>query len=645
VTAAYDALLASATPDFVVLAEVQPMEPLAGWTAAGGGLTNTYYCSFLSQIATTVVAGGLYRRLDSVRQNATALTLRASAALVDANLGSYFLDTATNRLYVSTNSGASPDTVALLGAWFTLFFSSTSVALSGQPLYAPMIAAALPTLTDELGDILLDATRTASGELGLHNTDGVFDRLSKQYVWRNKTVTFKLGGGALAYSDFTTIETLRINAITVDDERCVLQLEDLGTILNQTLPLRTWGDGTVTSSIPVTSPAAGINGLAQPIVFGYVENCPLAYGGLTATGKDAWYAFDANISGYGSCQYVSVGAVNRSTREGFTLQNAVHYTTSGAVVTIIDPTYGYADYDIIANLQQLGTLASPTFGTMALAILRICGESDTNIDLTAFAAADVAAPEFLSMYVGTPIAAVDLMRSLERSIAPYGGQVYRGSDGRWTCRVLTADLPTSVVELTDADFVTWEPQADLRATLNEVRVRYAYKPLVDEWLEVSSSDDTVFYGAETSDAHRVDTWLGSPSGASALAGHLRFLAGVPRMVIQAEQRGLSMIASRAGDLVSVTRTRAPVARTGAYETQLLRIAKIEKALGAEVPTVTVWLDDLGGQADRIARYTDSTPIAWSTATNVQKARYGFYADANGYIDATDPLTHNAKVYS
>jgi hypothetical protein len=105
VTAAYDALLASVTPDFVVLAEVQPMEPLAGWTAAGGGLTNTYYCSFLSQIATTIAAGGLYRRLDFVRQNAATLTSRASAALVDANLGSYFLDTSTNRLYVSTNTG------------------------------------------------------------------------------------------------------------------------------------------------------------------------------------------------------------------------------------------------------------------------------------------------------------------------------------------------------------------------------------------------------------------------------------------------------------------------------------------------------------------------------------------------------------
>jgi hypothetical protein len=644
VTAAYDALLASATPDFVVLAEVQPMEPLAGWTAAGGGLTNTFYCAFLSQIATSIVAGGLYRRLDFVRQNAATLTARASAALVDANLGSYFLDTATNRLYVSTNTGASPDTFALVGAWFTLFFSSTSISLSGQPLYAPMIAAALPTLSDELGDILLDATKSASGELALHNTDGLFDRLSKQYVWRNKTVTFKLGGGSLAYSDFTTIDTLRINAITVDDERCVLQLEDLGNILNKTLPLRTWGDGTVTSSIPVTTPEAGINGQAQPIVFGYVEACPLAYGGLTATGKDAWYAYDANIPSYGTCQFVAVYAVNRSTRAGNQITDGIDYTTSGAVLTIINATYAYADYDIIANLRQLGTVASPTFGTMALAILRICGEADANIDLAAFAAADTAAPQTLAMYVGEPITGADLMRQLEQSIAPYGGQVYKGSDGRWTCRVLTADIPASVVELTDADFMTWEPESDLRTTLDKVIVRYGHRPFADEWFEVSSSDDRVLYGAETSDSHRIDTWLTTASDGAVLAAHLRFLKGAPQMVIAAEQRGLSLISARVGDLVSVTRARGPVARTGAYETQLLRIVKIEKRLGAEVPTVAVSLDDMGGAADRIARYTDATPIAWSTATAAQKARYGFYADANGYIDAADPLTHNAKVY-
>jgi hypothetical protein len=639
-TTAYDALIASAVPDFVVLAEVQPMEPLGTWTAAGGGLTNTYYCAFLSQIATSVVAGGMYRRLDFVRQNATALTLRASSALVDANLGSYFLDTATNRLYVSTTTGARPDTFALVGAWFTLFFTTTSVSLSGQPLYSPMITGTLPTFSSEMPDMFFGATKSDGGTLQLVNTDGLFDRLSKQWVWRNKTVAFKLGGGSLTYSDFTTIETLRINAIAVDDELATLQLEDLGNVLNQSLPLRTWGDGTLTTSIPVTTPEAGIQGLSQPIIFGRVENCPLAYGGLTATGKDAWYGFDASFP----CSWGTVQAISRTTRTSTTLVNGVDYTasTSDPQLTIINATYAYADYDIIATLTALATIASPTFGTMASTILTACGEAAAHIDAAAFTAADTAAPQILARYLGEPVLAADLMRELEQSV---NGQVYKGSDGRWTCRLLTHDLPASIVELTDADFVTWSPTEDLRTTLNEVRVRFAHIPVGDSWSEVSSSDDVVLYGAETSDAHRLDTWLTVAEDAGELAQHLRLLRGTPAMVIEAEQRGLSLISSRVGDLVSVTRTRAPNARTGTYDTHLLRIVKIEKALGGDVPTVKAWLEDLGGQTDRICRYAAPARSTWSAAAVTVKARYGFYADANGYLDATDPLTRRAKVYS
>src|SRR4051812_34274746 len=284
------------------------MERLNGWTAAGGGLTNTYYCAFSTQIATTIVAGGIYRRLDSVRQNATALTLRASSALVDANLGSYFHDTATNRLYVSTTSGVSPDALAIVGAWFTLFLTSTSVSLSGQPLYTPIITDGLPTMTDEMPDTLFGAAFSASGPLTVLNGDGLFDRLSKQYVWRNKLVTFKLGGGSLAYADFATIDTLRINAITADDELCTLQLENAGNILNQSLPLRTWGDGTVSNPVFGTPavPNTGIGGQSQPLVFGTVLGCTLTLGSRIAGVADLWYAYDFNAGAYG---FVSLSAV------------------------------------------------------------------------------------------------------------------------------------------------------------------------------------------------------------------------------------------------------------------------------------------------------------------------------------------------
>jgi hypothetical protein len=642
VTVAYDALLASATPDFVVLAEVQPMERLNSWTAAGGGLTNTYYAAFSTQIATTIVAGGIYRRLDSVRQNATALTLRASSALVDANLGSYFHDTATNRLYVSTTSGVSPDALAIVGAWFTLFLTSTSVSLSGQPLYTPIITDGLPTMTDEMPDTLFGAAFSASGPLTVLNGDGLFDRLSKQYVWRNKLVTFKLGGGSLAYSDFATIDTLRINAITADDEHCTLQLEGLGNILNQSLPLKTWGDGTLFNAPNPAQAADGIDGISQPLVFGQVVDCPCVLGGRNGiAGADYWYAFDSNGGTYGICIVTGVYAVNRTTQARTLLVGGgIDYAVSGANIQVINATYFYESYDIICTLTQLATIGSPKFGTMARAILEICGESTANIDTAAFTAADTAAPQVLARYVGAPVIAADLMRELEQSV---NGQVYKGSDGRWTCRIITPDLPASIVDISDVDFVTWTPTEDLRTTLNEVRVRYANVPLGDGWSEVSSTDDAVRYGAETSDAHRVSTWLTTDADASALAGHLRFARGTPAMTIECEQRGLSLISARVGDLVSVTRTRAPNARTGRYDGHLLRIVKIEKALGGDAPVVKTWLNDLDGQADRIFRLVGSgSTLTWSTATAQEQARYGFLGDTNRYLDATDPLTRDGK---
>jgi hypothetical protein len=468
----------------------------------------------------------------------------------------------------------------------------------------------------------------------------VFDRLAKQYVWRNKLVTFKLGGGSLAYADFTAIETLRINAITVDDDAATLQLEDAGNLLNKSLPLRTWGDGTVTGSPVPTLPELDIFGLPQPLVFGTVQSCPLALGARNAGVSDDWYAYDFNAGLYGSALIQSVYAVNRSTQIATLLTFFTDYQLpGGAVVRVTNASYFYETHDLVATLVNVGT-ASGTFGAMATAILIICGESSTNIDATAFAAADTAAPQILARYVGESVLAADLMRELERSV---NGQVYKGSDGRWTCRILTPDLPSAVVELADMDFVTWSLTEDLRTTLNEVRVRYGQKPLADQWTEVSSSDDAVLYGAETSDSHRLDTWLTASADAAAQVQHLRFWRGTPAMTIQSEQRGLSLMSSRVGDLVSVTRTRAPNGRTGHYDGHLLRIVKLEKSLGGDAPTVTAWLNDLDGQADRIFRLAGSgSTLTWSTATAQEQARYGFLGDTNRYLDSTDPLTRDGK---
>jgi hypothetical protein len=628
-TTAYDALLASASPEFVVLVEAQAMEPLGVWTKEGA-FVNVYSCALAPFIATAVVPGGLYRRLDSVREDSTALTSRASAALVDANLGSYYYDAAAAKLYVATSTGSSPEVFAVLGAWFTVLLSTSTISFSDQPLYTPLLTGELPALESEMPDAMFGATSAAVGNLTILNGDGLFDTLSKLWTWRNKQVIFKLGGVGLAYADFATIAVMRINGIQVNDEQAVLTLEDMGTILNQTLPptYRTWTGG---------------DGGEHPkqMVFGTVEACPLVYVSTDGLNRDLWGGWDALFN---TVSVGSVYAVERATGTRTLLTETTDYTIAPIVldtyVRIISGgasgTYSHLTHDIIATLTETNF---PHFGECALRILRMCGESDANIDTAAFSAILNDLPTGLGRYVNTAIAATELMEELCRSV---NGQVYRGVDGRWTIRALAADVPASFVTLADADFVSWEPQNDLVSVLGTVVVRYNHQPFGDVWTSVSSSDSAVTAKNETSDSHQIDTWHLVAEQAAVHADRMRFLRSAAPSRIAFEARGLELMAAYVGDLVSVTRARGPVARTGSYDGHLLRIIQLRKALGPDGPTVSGVLDDLDGQADRIARcYTGD--LDWSAATAAQRAVYGFCADADHYIDPADRLTKDLKV--
>lgn len=638
-TADVAALIERVDADFVVLAEIQPMEILSVWTPSGGSFPNVYWAVFNSQDATDVVKGGLYRRLDEVRQDNVKLSQRASVNDCNNNLGSYYYDVATGVLFVSTTTGVSPDTFEMMGAWFTIFFSTTSIAFSDFPLYTPMLTGTLPTVTEEMPDPLFGSIVASNGAIEIVNTDKLFDKLSRRYVWRNKTVTLKLGGRALDYADFQTFETLKINSITVDDEVATLQLENQGSVLNQSIPRRTWGDGTVDVGREVTDPTQGVSGLSQPIVLGTVQLVPGIFAG-TIGGNEVWYLTDTNTGQYGSYSIPVAYWVDRAVRSGSQLLGGEYAVTAGQI-DILNPTYNHDTYDIVANVTNIGTLPSARFGTMAAAILRICGESDDNIDLSAFVAADVAAPQVLARYIGTPVIAADVMMELCQSV---NGQVYQDYLGRWTCRLIRPDIPDAYAALTDADFVSWTPRADLTTSLNEVRVRHSHRPYLDDWIEETASDDATAYANENSDSHRIETWLTSSVDAGEHAHHMRFLKSRAGMTIEAEQRGLGLLRARAGDLVSVTRQRGPIGRTGTLDGHLFRIVKIEKALGPEAPVVKVWLNDLHGQTDRIGRCLDAdVDIDWSTATAAQRATYLFCSDTKGYIDPADPQTRHAKV--
>jgi hypothetical protein len=640
VTVAYDALVANHAPKPILLAEIQPAEALGVWTAAGGGLTNTYYVSWNRQFGTSIVTGGIYRQLDSVRQNATSLTSRASAALVDANLGSYFHDTATNRIYVSTTTGASPNTFASIRAYFTVRVCDTSVEFSDQPLYWPLLTGSLPTFSEAFADMVFGVTQSGTGTISLLNGDGLWDRLARQWLWRNKIITLKLGGTyrqgttetALAYTDFATMGTLRINTVAPNDETFDIQVESVGNILNQSLPQEVWADDDIMSQWV----AAEEQQKPIPILLGSVEFCP-----MTETNQvgDTWITHNPYVN-----TSVSVGlihAVDRTSGEYIALVDGVDYVTAGpgvAGILYTMLTYNSDTHFFVANLQDTDeTTYLP--GTFARRLLELCGESAANIDTAAFDALDVARPQLVGHWLNTPTPAIDLMRQLEQSV---NAQVYWGPSG-WTCRHIDFSAPADWT-LTDADFSKWAPTDDLQGVLSRARVGYLRHPVTGAYSEASDSSDRTQYESETSDSHTVNTFLQQAADAAAQAGHLRFLKGAPGALIEFEVTGLTLMTAHVGDLVAVTRDRAPCARNGRYDGQLLLLVALTKALGPEGPVVSGVLSDLGGNADKVFRLAPSgSSLTWSTATAAEKAFYGFLGDTNRYIDSNDAVTRDGKV--
>lgn len=623
-TVAFDALVASVTPNFVTLADVQVAEALAVWTATGA---NSYYCSWNQYDATAVVAGGIYRRLDSVRINGTTLTLRADAAAVDANASSYFFDAAASRIYVRPLTAVHPNTYAFVGAFFTLFFANGPVSFSDRPPYWPLITGELPSFAGELADPLFGATTSETGAVTLLNGDRLFDRLAQKYIWRNKRVTFRLGGASLSFSDFTVVGTMQINGIGVSDEAAVIALESIGRVLNRSIPPANLSE--ISGFDVEVSESA-----SMPWLFGHARDCNPPFTNVTGGTQDKYFALDDYfaIAGLHALAYYAIARTDGAR----TIIDPATLTISTQGFSVPRASFPREDYDIwVEFVRNPGT-----FGNIVEDLLLALGVSPADIDSTAFDAVDANAthPHTLGIYLTEPIEAAEVVRRLEQSAM---GQVRIDAAGKWSARLF--DPSAADWTLTDEDFVSWEPETELTATLNEVRVQYDNRHANKSSVEASASNDAVLYASETSDSHIVLTYLREREAAEAVANHLLFLKSHPGTKIAFEERGLKLMGAQVGDMVAVTRSRAPVARTGAYEGQLLKLVKLEKTLGP-VPIVRGLLWDMGGNADRIARCLDSAvDLNWSAATAAQKAFYGFCCDDDGYIDSADPATRHLKV--
>ncbi len=149
------------------LFETTAGERLIHWTAAAGGLANTWFASTIA---------GSSRTVEQVMESGAALTERASTALVDANAGSWYWDRATARIYVHCTGSASPYAKSLQ-AMIQFYFTDRAGRIYNGIYYDPRVMN-LPTLSMRVEAKFGDAPQIGGGKLELSNQDGFFDLLS-----------------------------------------------------------------------------------------------------------------------------------------------------------------------------------------------------------------------------------------------------------------------------------------------------------------------------------------------------------------------------------------------------------------------------------------------------------------------------------
>lgn len=634
-SAAYTTWLSQFATSRVVLAEVQPAERLTAWTAAGGGHTDVYYKAWAVQAESDVVQGGVYRRLDSVKQNATALTSRADLAALDLASEGYFHDTTAGRIYVKTTTGAAPDSFAAILAVFTVFFATKAVDFVGGNLYEPRLTGPLPSVELATEDPLFGVKVNSQGDLVLSNADRLFDKLSRKWIWKNKFCTLKFGGGDLAYSDYETVAKMRIDDVTPNDDVFTLTLLQMGTILERVLPLNT------ITLADYPNAGDGVAGTYKPLLYGAKTDIPGVLVDDTS-GAQVYLVADPAVQVLTAVS--AVRARKKDTGVLTTLALTTHYTVSlaGCTVTVTSVTYNAGEYDILIDAtgetDGAGSYLS-TGGEIAKDMLLALGEVAANIDSTAFADADLDNDAPLGLWLREPKSAKDYIRVVEQSTF---GTVYVGRDGLWRMDIWDPTFDSATIPtLADEDIASWAVDDKLDLVLYGATVKYDQNPESGAWQETSSTDETIRYAYETTEVQPVETCLLNSSDAVTLAQRYRLLAGSPRMHVAVTERGLSQMTAQQFDKIAVTRERAPN-EDGTYSGYVMEVLKVLKVLSP--PTVELLLGNTRGFGARVGRWADTTAPDYSAATSSERDRDGYWSDSDGYIVTGDAATFEQSIW-
>ena len=637
----------------ILLAQPRPLLTLTGWTATGGGFTNTYQVAVANVTSPPSGHQALYRRVVGARENATELTAQTSVANVDANAGSFYWDEAAGILYVRTTGAAvDPDTKTVMAARLELFLATTSVVLNATDgdantgrFYAGIVApAGGPTVVQEMDDIRSGVKTAWDGDLVVTNADKAFFHMlhsDSGYTWKNQQVVFKLGGRyrgqSLDLSQYQTIATMLVEDVAADEATCTFALKPLARLTDVTVPVTPYFE----SEYPALGD--GVRGTHKAILYGRAWVAPA----LTSTaGFGTWTIADA---AYQNLYRVhGVDAIRRSDQLRVPLTEGQDYTVNltTCTVTIVREEYTHATWAIAVdatgktNLHAEAGGAVGTRGYLSTAseiardlLCSFAGVKSAGLDASAFAEAHLDAPEELGVWIPSPRSLASILStsesgqpSIERSVNAIIGQTRAGL---WTMRVWdpTYDATTLPV-LTKQDFAAFSPSPRLESLTTSTRIWFARDGRFENTWAKADQADTVqqHLTGVTGPPLEVWTFLRNVGDADVLAGRYQFLERYATVEVDFMERGALLSLTDVGQRVLVTYDPAATA-TGAYADHAFVLVRTERGYAPHMTSQGA-LRDVHRVTNRAGRWKDAADPNYASASAAQRLLSGFWGAAS-----------------
>jgi hypothetical protein len=632
------------------LLTIEPKERIRSWTKTGG-YTYTYEKSWASMFESS--AGGkigkVYRALTRVTQNGAELTARASIALVDANAGSYYYDTAAAKIYVhcSDDGGADRGSVWMV-VYFKLYFAS-GVGLDGagkifnaiyyEPIFDPR---SVSEITAEQTDLLAGGGMSYGDlTLRLANPWRFFDYIWTEWSWKNAAVAVYYGGEslplgeyALIYSGIVKEESWLPHAVTFDT---VNYLE----IFKRNVPVNPCFGSAVRQED---------SGKPFPLLFGTVDNIsPLC------TKADPINATEWSVADPTYQTLTEISAVY----DGGTLIAPANYT-----VDLTNCKFTFSNYtpagEITCNAsgaklsdipgESASTLLNNASDIVRFFLKKVLGLADSSLNTTSFAAAKASLADLpLSKYVRFRRNLSSYFAEIERSTLSV---IFQDTDGKIGMAAFDPFF-TSDDSLGNEEIVSFKQASPASKLYAGVKVYYNAQPFErPESGGVEGEDDSyaVVEGLNTNSRYlddeetayrRVVTWLYGSVAAVTIRDRVLFLTNKSIQEYEVEVAGGKLFLRRPGDVLAVSKLRAPTA-SGTMEAQALQILAITKRLTEN----RCWLrlDNFAGVAYMVGTWCDGSAPAWGAASDQQRLEQGFWCDSDGLIVAGDWTTADKSVW-